>query len=189
MGAAKVVVQPLDVRNKQELQQFAEAVNTNLGPVDVLVNNAGIYTPGQVHSEEEHVLEELMETNLYSAYHLTRLLLPPMMEQRQGHIFNMCSTASITSYPNGGSYCITKHALYGMSKVLREEMKPFNVRVTSILPGATWTDSWAGSPLPESRFMDARAVAEAVFCCWQMPPGAVVEDLVIRPMQGDIDEE
>ena len=74
--------------------------------------------PGNVYDEAEGVLEKQMEINFYSAYHLTRLLLPSMMKQKSGHIFNICSIASLQAYPNGGAYSISKFALAGFSKNL-----------------------------------------------------------------------
>jgi short-subunit dehydrogenase len=156
-------------------------------PPEVLINNTGVFIPGQVHNETEGTLEKTMETNLYSAYHLTRGLLPGMMEHKKGHIFTICSTASIIAYPNGGSYCISKFALYGMTKVLREEMKPHNIRVTAILPGATYTDSWKGTDLPEERFIDSRDVAESIWSVYALSSRAVVEEILIRPQLGDLD--
>jgi short-subunit dehydrogenase len=131
-------------------------------------------------------LETLMEVNLYSAYYLTRAVLPLMLPQRAGHIFNMCSIASIIAYPNGGSYTISKFALLGFSKSLREEMKPKGIKVTAILPGATWTDSWRGADFPENRLMQASDIAKAVWAAYQMSGAAVVEELVIRPQLGDL---
>lgn len=154
--------------------------------IDFLLNNAGIFRPGSIQTEEEGVLELLTQTNLYSAYHLTRAALPLMVPNRSGHIFNLCSTASITAYTNGGSYCITKFALLGMSKVLREEMKAHHIKVTSILPGATFTASWAGSGMPEDRFMKATDVSDMIWACYQLSPAAVVEELVMRPIEGDL---
>jgi short-subunit dehydrogenase len=150
----------------------------------VLVNNAGYFVPGSVLDEPSGTLESMIETNLYSAYYTTRGLSNQI--KTGGHIFNMCSIASIKAYPNGGSYAISKFALLGFSKVLREELKPAGVRVTAILPGATKTDSWAGSTLPDSRFMKPEDVAEAVFSAWSLSPHSVVEELLIRPQLGDI---
>jgi len=93
---------------------------------------------------------------------------------------------SIKAYPNGGSYAISKFALLGFSKVLREELKPAGIRVTAILPGATKTASWEGTDLPDSRFMKPEDVAEAVFSAWSLSPHSVVEELLIRPQLGDI---
>jgi short-subunit dehydrogenase len=99
----------------------------------------------------------------------------------------MCSTASITAYTNGGSYCVSKFALYGLSKVLREELKPHGVKVTAILPGATYTASWEGVDLPPERFMKAEDVASAISNAYGMSPGAVAEEILIRPQLGDIE--
>lgn len=155
-------------------------------PVEVLVNNTGVFQPGQIHNEADGTFEQLMSTNVGSAYHLTRGLVRDMMIRRQGHIFMMCSTASITPYTNGGSYCISKFALLGMSRVLREELKPHDVKVTAILPGATLTASWAGTDLPEERFMKPEDVADSVWMAYSLSKSAVVEEILIRPQLGDI---
>ena len=108
------------------------------------------------------------------------------MDARNGHIFNMCSTASIIPYVNGGSYCISKFALYGMSKVLREEMKAYGIRVTAILPGATLTPSWEEVDLPPERFIKPDDVAQAVKSAYLLSENSVVEEILIRPQLGDI---
>lgn len=155
-------------------------------PVDVLVNNTGIFQPGQIHNEAEGTFEQLMNTNVASAYHLTRGLVGEMIARRQGHIFMMCSTASITPYTNGGSYCISKFALLGMSRVLREELKPHGVKVTAILPGATLTASWEGTDLPEDRFLKPADVADSTWGAYSLSKSAVIEEILIRPQLGDI---
>lgn len=176
-----------DLSVRAEVDAFIAFIHNDSRLPEVLINNTGVFIPGQVHNETEGTLEKTMETNLYSAYHLTRGIVPGMMEQRKGHIFTICSTASIIAYPNGGSYCISKFALYGMTKVLREEMKPFNVRVTAILPGATYTDSWKGTDLPEERFIDSKDVAESIWSVYSLSSRAVVEEILIRPQLGDLD--
>lgn len=155
-------------------------------PVDVLVNNAGVFLPGQIQDEAEGTFEQLMSTNVASAYHLTRGLVGDMVARRKGHIFMMCSTASITAYTNGGSYCLSKFALLGMSRVLREELKPHDVKVTAILPGATLTDSWAGTDLPEERFLKPDDVADSAWAAYSLSKSAVIEEMLIRPQLGDI---
>ncbi|MFX3625971.1 MAG: SDR family oxidoreductase [bacterium] len=175
-----------DVANKKQLQAFADAIKNRFNKVDVLVNNAGIFLPGQISSEDDKNFETQMEVNLNAPYYFTRMLLPLITQQQHSHIFNMCSTASIMPYPNGGSYCISKYALYGMTKVLREEMKEKAVKVTAVLPGATFTASWDGVELPEERFIPAKDIAEAVWSAYNTSPSTVVEDVLIRPQLGDI---
>lgn len=178
--------QRADLSQRADVQRFSEAIIKLATPVDILVNNAGVFIPGQIHTEPEGVFEQTMHTNVFGVYHLTRALLPGMIEQRSGHIFNICSTASITAYVNGGSYCVSKFALLGMSKVLREELKPHNIRVTSVLPGATLTASWEGTELPPDRFMPPEDVAETILAAYRLSARTVVEELVLRPQLGDI---
>ncbi len=183
---SEIIIQQCDVSKKDELKAFAEKVNSEFGAVDIIVNNAGIFLPGQVINEQDGTLEKLIETNLYSAYHLSRMLLPKMMEKKNGHIFNMCSIAGIQSYPNGGSYSISKFALLGLSKALREELKSSNIKVTALIPGAVYTDSWAGAGLPESRFMKAEDIAKTIWDIYNLSDTTVVEEIILRPMLGDI---
>lgn len=175
-----------DVSKKDEVLNFAHAIRSRWENVDALINNAGIFIPGEITKEEDGHLEAQIETNLYSAYHLTRALLPIMTDAGKGHIFNMCSVASLIAYPNGGSYSISKFALLGFSKVLREELKPKGIKVTAILPGATWSHSWAGVDLPEERLMKAGDIAQCVWSAFQLSPSAVVEEIIIRPQLGDL---
>lgn len=176
---------PADLSNKNEILSFAEFCS-KYGTTDILVNNAGQFIPGSVYNEDEGVLEQMMRINLFSAYYLTRALLPKMMEAKSGHIFNMCSIASVKAYTNGGAYSISKFALLGFSKNLREEMKPFNIKVTAIIPGAAYTDSWKESGIEETRFMQAEDVAAMVYASSKLSAGACVEEIIMRPQLGDI---
>ncbi|NNE28174.1 MAG: SDR family oxidoreductase [Saprospiraceae bacterium] len=182
----EILVFKADLSVKKEVQAYAAHIRNHWSHVDVLVNNAGRFIPGKIQDEEDGVLEDQINTNLYSAYHLTRLMLPLMLPQSGGHIFNICSIASFMAYPNGGSYSISKFAMLGFSKVLREELKEKGIKVSSIMPGATWSASWHGADLPQSRLMKAEDIALAVVSAWKMSPSAVVEEIIIRPQLGDL---
>ena len=175
-----------DLSQKSEVMRFAEWLSTKNITVDILINNAGHFVPGSVYNEPEGNLEQMININLFSAYHLTRALLPGMMERRSGHIFNICSIAALKAYDNGGSYSISKFALMGFSKNLREEMKPFNIKVTSVFPGAVFTSSWEGANIPPSRIMEVEDIAEMIYAASILSPQACVEDIVIRPLLGDL---
>ncbi|UII24803.1 SDR family oxidoreductase [Fulvivirga maritima] len=182
----EMYVMRADLSDRAEVEYFVKYIKEHTKEVDVLINNAGLYIPGQVHNEKDGALESMIETNLYSAYHLTRGFIGAMKKRKVGHIFNMCSTASIMPYVNGGSYGISKFALLGMTKVLREEMKEFGVRVTAVMPGATLTASWEGTDLPESRFMDPDDVADTIWNAYEMSDRTVIEEILMRPQLGDI---
>jgi short-subunit dehydrogenase len=181
-----VQVFQVDMSRKGEVINFAEEVCKATDRIDILINNAGTFIPGQIINEEEGVLEKMIETNLYSAYHMTRGIINKMLTQRKGHIFNMCSIASFMAYPNGGSYAISKFALLGFSKSIREEVKDKGVKVTSVMPGATWSASWEGVDLPEERLMKASDIAKSIYAAYQLSDSAVVEEIVIRPQLGDL---
>src|SRR5688500_18656254 len=104
-----------DLGNKQEAQLFGEWVISNADTVDVLVNNVGTFIQGNISEEPDGALEQLLHVNLYSGYHTTRALLPNMMAEKSGHIFTICSIASLAAYPNGGAYSISKYALLGFT--------------------------------------------------------------------------
>lgn len=109
-----------------------------------------------------------------------------MIARRQGHIFNMCSIASLQAYHNGGSYSISKFALMGFSKNLREELKQYNIKVTAVYPGAVMTESWSGFDNTTQRIMEADDIAAMIVAATKLSPQAVVEDIIIRPQLGDL---
>ncbi|PWT98501.1 MAG: short-chain dehydrogenase [Bacteroidetes bacterium] len=183
--SAKIFFKPTDFSKKEQIKMFADWCLTQ-GTPDIIVNNVGSFEPGSVHAEAEGVLENMLTVNLMSAYHLTRALLPSMMKRKSGHIFNMCSISSLKAYHNGGAYSISKFALYGLSKNLREEMKPFNIKVTSVLPGAALTDSWIESGVAPDRIMEADDISKMVFAASKLSPQACVEEIIMRPQLGDL---
>jgi short-subunit dehydrogenase len=181
-----IKAKPFDISKKQQVKDFGNWILDFDTTIDILINNAGSFTGANVHNEEEGALEEMIETNLYSAYHLTRVLVPIMMRQKSGHIFNMSSIAGLKAYPGGGSYSISKFALHGFSVNLREELKSHNIKVTTVFPGAAYTDSWAATGIKKERFMEADDIAKMIFAASQLSPQACVEDIILRPQLGDI---
>lgn len=180
-----VKAMPVDLSKKEQVQKFGSWCLES-GVPGILVNNAGQFLPGSVYNEAAGTLEQMIEQNLYSAYHLTRLLLPSMMTARSGHIFNICSIASLHAYANGGSYSISKFAMLGFTKNLREEMKSYGIKVTAVSPGAAMTDSWGDAGIDPTRIMEAADIAKMIYAASQLSPMAVVEDIVMRPQLGDL---
>jgi short-subunit dehydrogenase len=183
---ATVYVHAADVSRKEQARSFADYVLSLGRSIDVLVNNAGYFVPGDISTEPDGNLESMIGANLYSAYHVTRGLVSQMKEAHAGHIFNMCSIASFQAYENGGSYAISKSALLGFSRCLREELKKDGIRVTAVMPGATKTRSWEGADIPDERFMKVEDIAEAIFSAHSLSPNSVVEEIIIRPQLGDL---
>jgi NADP-dependent 3-hydroxy acid dehydrogenase YdfG len=183
----KILAETVDVSLKNEVENFGKKCLDIFNNIDILVNNAGMYTPGMISGASyDDELEKLMQVNLYSAYWLGKIIIPNMVMNKSGHIFNISSIAGLQAYPNGGAYSITKFALTGYTKALREELKSSRIRVTGVYPGAVLTDSWAGVDLPKTRFIDPNDIAELIYTTHQLSPNATVEDIIIRPTDGDI---
>lgn len=182
----KIKSKAVDLSVKNEAQAFGMWVISEVSSVDILINNAGLFLPGNVYDEPDGTIEEMINTNLYSAYHLTRVLVPAMIAKRAGHIFNICSIASLEAYPSGGSYSISKFAMMGFSKNLRQELMPHHIKVTAIYPGAVMTDSWKNFDNSNGRIMEAEDIASIVIATSKLSPQAVVEDIILRPLLGDL---
>jgi short-subunit dehydrogenase len=175
-----------DLSKKSEVIDFGNKILSVFESTYILINNAGLFEPGSVYNEDDGILEKMIEVNLYPAYHLTRVLLPAMIKRKSGHIFNICSIAALQAYHNGGSYSISKWALLGFSKNLREEMKSFGIKVTAVHPGATMTDSWAKAGIDQQRIMETRDIADMIYSASTLSHQACVEQIIIRPQLGDL---
>ena len=183
---AKIIAKKADLSLKQDVVSFAEEILKEFASVNVLVNNAGDFFPGKLSDEPDGHLEKLMEINLYSAYYLTRYLLPAIKRSDVGHIFNMSSIAGMRAYENGGAYSITKYALLGFSDNLRHELMQDAVKVTAVMPGAVWTRSWEGSGVAKERLMIPEDIAESIWAAYNLSAAANVDHIVIRPLKGDM---
>jgi NADP-dependent 3-hydroxy acid dehydrogenase YdfG len=171
-----------DASDKADVLAFASALCQRFDQVEVLVNNAGTFLPGSIREEQEGTLETLMQTNVYSAYYLTRAL----QDRIRRNIFNICSIASLRAYENGASYTISKFALLGFSRQLRQELMHTGIKVTAVMPGAVLTDSWKGSGLPDERFIKSQDIGRIIYSTYGLSDAADLEELIIRPQPGDI---
>ncbi|MBM3431531.1 MAG: SDR family oxidoreductase [Bacteroidetes bacterium] len=174
-----------DVTRLDQVQAFGKWC-LEQGEPDILINNAGIYEPGKLLDQSNGLLEGQLAVNLYSAYHLTRVIAPAMVKRGQGHIINICSIAGQRPYAHGGAYSISKYALNGFSQNLREELKPTGVKVTTVYPGAVLTDSWGDYDNSQHRIMEVSDIAQLVYQATQLSVGACVEEIVVRPRLGDL---
>lgn len=175
-----------DLSRQQACETLVKEVLASIDHIDVLVNNAGQFIPGDVTLEQDGQLQQMLNVNLFSAYHVSRAIIPSMKGRKQGCIINMGSVAGLKAYEHGGSYSISKFALVGFSKNLREELKPFGIKVSTINPGATMSDSWSGSGVSQDRIMEAKDIAEVVAMIVSLSPQAVLEDITLRPLLGDL---
>lgn len=177
----KVVYLATDCSDKKALQRFFTFTTAQLGEMDVLVNNAGVFLPGLLLDEADENMEMQLLLNLNAAYYCAKYFGNMMKNRHSGHIFNICSVASKEIIKNAGSYCVTKSALLSLNHVLRQELAPYNVKVTAVLPGATFTASWEGTTIPKERFVQPEDIAETIGTILKLNTGVNVDEVVLRP--------
>ena len=175
-----------DVTDDAAVTRMAEAATARFGVPDVLVVNAGAFRPGSVFEMTSADFRAQIDANLTSAFLTTHAFLGAMAKKGGGHVFYMASVASIRAYAGGAAYCAAKHGLLGLARVVREETKPLGIRVTTLLPGATRTPSWDGTDEPDDRFIPPEDLGRLVVDTWLLSKRTVVEELVVRPQQGDL---
>jgi short-subunit dehydrogenase len=184
--SVKVDTFVVDLADKATIEAFAQEVLALERPISALINNAGFFQPSYLHNESDALFEQTMAVNVFGVYYLSKALLPAMIGLGQGYLFNICSIASQTILPQCGAYGVSKFALYGMTKILRQELKTMGIRVTAVLPGATFTASWDGVEVAPERLMAAQDVAESVWAAYQLPANTLVEEITLRPLLGDL---
>ncbi|WP_158827132.1 SDR family NAD(P)-dependent oxidoreductase [Mucilaginibacter lacusdianchii] len=175
-----------DCSVKQQVIDFAANAEQQLGFIDVLINNVGVFEYASILDDDEDAFLRQMNTNVMPAYELYRYFGKTMRDARSGYIFNICSVASVQPTTTAGTYGVTKAALYSLSNIMRLEMQEHGVKVTAILPGSTLTESWAGTDFSPDRFVSPADVASAIITCYNMSSGANVDEIVIKPVLGQL---
>ncbi len=185
LGAA-VEIFPCDVSSEKSVAKMAKAVARHFGPVDVLINNAGAFAMAPFAQTSLAMFDDMLATNLRSAFLVTQAFLPAMVQRKRGDIFFMSSIAGLGAYPQAAAYCAAKFGVTGLAQVLRAETKIQGIRVCCVHPGATWSPSWAKSGVKPVRIMPAEDIARAILDVHRLSRRTVVEEIVLRPQLGDL---
>ena len=185
-NAAQVECFACDVTDEQQVGRMAEQVKARMGEVSVLINNAGVWCGSPVLETSVEQFDAVINTNLRGTFLVSRAFLADMQKSGTGDIFNMSSTAGLEAYPGVSAYCAAKHAVTGFTKSLREELRPFGIRVFCVYPGPTESPSWNGVDTPKGALMPAAEVAKAFLNAYQMSRAVVVEDIVLKPQIANI---
>jgi short-subunit dehydrogenase len=184
--AIKVFTQVADGSIKEELLQFATRAQQTLGAINIIVNNLGMYTYSKILDDETDLFEKMISTNLMPSYQLYRFFGKSMIAAGEGHIFNICSVASLNPVVEAGSYSVTKAALLSLNNVMRLEMQQHGVKVTAVIPGSTLTDSWKGQEVDKDTMVLPEDIASAIVNIYKMSKGANVDQIIIKPAGGQL---
>lgn len=152
LGAGTIGL-PLDVTNRDSFDTFLRDVETRLGPLDALINNAGIMPIGPFMEESDATAKRLIDINLRGVIYGSKLALERFMPRRRGHVVQIASIAGKVGFPGGATYCATKYAVVGLSESIRAELRGTNIDISVVMPVVVNTE--LGSGLPETRSFKA----------------------------------
>lgn len=145
---ARIIGLPLDVTDKKSFADFLDAVEQHFGPLDVLVNNAGIMPTGLFTDEDEAMTDRILDINLRGVITGSRLATRRFLARGSGQLINIASLAGTQGFPGLATYCATKHAVVGFSSALHLELKEHGIKVSVVLPGIVRTELSAGATMP-----------------------------------------
>ena len=140
---------PLDVTSRESFDAFLTEAENRIGPIDVVINNAGIMPIGPFVDETDSTAERMVDINLHGVIHGSKLALERFMPRGRGHLVNVASVAGKGGFPGGATYCATKHAVVGLSEAVRAEMRKTEINVSIVMPVVVNTE--LGSGLQKSR--------------------------------------
>jgi NADP-dependent 3-hydroxy acid dehydrogenase YdfG len=153
----------LDVTERESFSEFLDETERQLGPLDVLINNAGIMPLGRFADEDDATARRMIDINLHGVIFGTKLALARMEPRNSGHIVNIASQAGKGGFPGGATYCATKHAVVGLSEAVRAELDGSDIEVSVVMPAVVNTELAAG--LKEARGvknLEPEEVADAI---------------------------
>lgn len=175
-----------DASDKKTADIFYQKIDKKFGRIDILVNNAGLFRSDSFLDMSVSMFQSQWKINTLSTFIHSQESAKRMIVQKRGQIINIISVAAKRSFEGSSAYGSSKFAQDGLAKVMRDELKPYNIRVTNIYPGAAYTNSWSGSSVDPNRLMTADDVAKAVFSTVNLDKNVVIEELVLRPVLGDL---
>ncbi len=180
----RVFALPADVTKASEISALVQATEAKLGPITVLVNNAGIGNPGfgAIQEKNESEWDVVLDTNLKSVFLVSRVVAPLMMQRRRGDIINISSLAGKNTFIGGGIYCASKWGLHGLSGCMAEDLRAYGIRVSVVCPGSVATEFSGRAPKDPTKVLTAEDVAHAVAMVVLQGPQSFISEVHLRPL-------
>ncbi len=193
MGLPDCICEKVDVTDLDSFGVAIEKAQKKFGPVDCLVNNAGVMLLSQAHSQDVSEWQRMLDVNIAGVLNGIKLVLDGMIERQSGTVINIASVAGIKPGPNLAIYSGTKFAVRAISESIREEVAPHNVRFSVISPGLVETELLEHTTVPQLRegfeklkeniggYLDPRTIAEAILFAYKQPQSVCVREIVLAP--------
>jgi len=173
----------IDVTKADQIAKLVSRAESELGPLSILVNNAGIGVFGPAHEKTEADWDRVLDTNLKGAFLVSRAVAPSMVRRGAGHIINISSLAGKNTFAGGGIYCASKWGLMGLSGCMAEDLREYGIRVSVICPGSVATEFSSHVSKTPSRALQAEDVAHAVEAIVTQGPVSFLSEIHLRPLR------
>lgn len=178
----------LDLAELAQVKPSLEAAIADIGPIDILINNAGMGYTGPLATMPLEDWQQVMDLNLTSVLLCMQAVLPGMRDRGSGTILNIASVAAYNAFPDWGAYSVSKAGLVTLSQILAAEERDHGIRVTVVAPGAVNTPLWdtdtVSADFPRAAMLTPDIVAQAIVSAVQLPPNAVIDELKLMPSGG-----
>jgi len=177
-----------NVASERSVQLTAKRIREKYGRIDCLINNAGVTVFKSFTDTKVYEFDYVMETNLRGAFLCMKSVLPQMIKNKKGHVINILSVAANTVYEDSSVYSASKAGLLALTNSVRKETRRYNIKISNILPGAVETAMWDSKTRQKykNRMLSPADVARIVIEVFNQPKKVLVEDVIIRPIKGDI---
>jgi NADP-dependent 3-hydroxy acid dehydrogenase YdfG len=181
-AGGRVHAQRADISKAADVAALVVQAETSLGPISILVNNAGMGLFGPVHEKSEQDWDTLFNTNVKGLFLVSKAVIPGMIERRSGDIVNISSLAGKNTFAGGGIYCATKWAVQGLSGCMAEDLRGHGIRVSTVCPGSVATEFSGRAPKDAGKVLTANDVAHAVAMIVTQGPQSFLSEVHLRPV-------
>ena len=175
--------QTADVTRVDDVGNLVSEAEAKLGPIEILVNNAGIGLFGPAHEKSEADWDRVLNTNLKSVFLVSRAVVPSMIKKGAGDIINISSLAGKNTFAGGGLYCASKWGVQGLSGCMAEDLRGYGIRVSVVCPGSVATEFSGRGPKDASKVLQAEDVAHAVAAVVTQREGSFLSEIQLRPLR------
>ena len=179
----RVFSQFADVTLCADVTSLVAKTEAALGPITILVNNAGIGLFGPAHEKSEADWDRVHNSNLKSVFLVSRAVVPSMIDRRSGDIINISSLAGKNTFAGGGIYCASKWGVIGLTGCMAEDLRDHGIRVSVICPGSTVTEFSGRAPKDSSKALSPEDVAHAVATIVTQGPRSFISEIHVRPLR------
>jgi 3-oxoacyl-[acyl-carrier protein] reductase len=177
-----VYAQIADVTKTTDVEQLVRATQEKLGPISLLVNNAGIGRFGPVQEKSEEEWDLVINANLKSIFLVSRAVVPAMIRAGVGDIINISSLAGKNTFAGGGIYCASKWGVQGLTGCMAEDLRGHGIRVSAICPGSVATEFSGRGPKDPQKVLSPEDVAHAVAMLVLQGPQSFISEVHLRPL-------